>query len=364
MSKIEIRELTKIYDGGVVAVQNANVLIEDGEFTAILGPSGCGKSSTLRMLAGLEEVSQGHILFDDKVVNHLSPNERNVALAFESYALYSPRTVYENIAFPLRAKKVSKDIVKRKVMQIVDALDLKDVLGRKPANLSGGQQQRVSLARALVRDPNVFLLDEPLSHMDSRSRVDMRARIRKIHDELRATTIYVTHDQEEAVALADKVVVMNLGVIQQVGTVDELWNYPRNTFVAGFIGEPSINFFPGEIESKGKIRIKSNEKSVIWNYSKRIPESSIGCEIIVGIRPEKIIVSTKENGSFLEAFVKFIEFQGDDKILTMRWDQVELRAVAPADLPISEDRNVWVFAESDHIHLFDKKSGKSLTLVN
>lgn len=362
MSTIEIRNLTKIYDGGVVAVKNATVRIEHGEFVSIVGPSGCGKSSTLRSLAGLETITEGEILFDGKVVNNLSSKDRNVALAFESYALYSPLTIYENIAFPLRARKANKDEIKHKVMQIAEALEVTDVLDRKPGQLSGGQKQRVSLARALVRNPNVFLLDEPLSHMDSRSRVIIRERIRRIHDELQATTIYVTHDQEEAVALSDKIIVMNFGLIQQVGTVDDIWNHPSNVFVAGFVGEPSMNFIQGRIQSSGKLTAMANGKSVVWEFSKKIPESCVGSEVIVGIRPNRIRVFTESKDNSLEALVDLLEFQGDSKILTQNSGDTELRVEVPIEIAAHEGDRIWLQAQPDHIHLFDKVSGNALNL--
>ena len=262
MSTVEAKNVWKIYEGNVEAVRDANFFCEQEEFVAILGPSGCGKSSTLRMLAGLEDITRGEILFDGKVVNQLSSRERNIALAFESYALYSPLTIFNNIAFPLQARGMDKQEIKKKVYEIAEFLELKDVLKRKPGKLSGGQQQRVSLARALVRDPSVLLLDEPLSHMDQRVRTIIRARIRRIHDEMSATTIYVTHDQEEAVALADKIIVMNFGEIQQVAAADDLWHFPANQFVAGFIGEPAMNFLVGRIATENSIALKNGNDPV------------------------------------------------------------------------------------------------------
>ena len=244
------------------------------------------------MIAGLEEISEGEILFDGKVVNNMSSRERNIALAFESYALYSPLTIYENIAFPMRARSVSDHEIDEKVKSISEALELTDILNRKPGHLSGGQQQRVSLARALVRNPNVFLLDEPLSHMDSRGRAVIRVRIRRIHDELGTTTIYVTHDQEEAVALADKVIVMNMGTIQQAGTVDELWNHPCNLFVAGFIGEPSMNFIKGKVESTNRVVLLGDGEAAHWDIQTPVPSSSIGADVMVGD-------STRQGAGFL-----------------------------------------------------------------
>jgi multiple sugar transport system ATP-binding protein len=262
MSQIDVKQVWKIYPrGNVVGVKDLTLACRDKEFLAILGPSGGGKSSTLRMLAGLEEISRGEILFDGKVVNPLGPAERNVALAFESYALYQRLTVYENIAFPLRARKMEASEVDRKVSWIAELLDLTSVLGKYPSSLAGGHQQRVSLARAFVRKPNVTLLDEPISHMDQRVRAALRARIRRLHDELGLTTVYVTHDQAEAISLADRIAIINKAELQQIGTIDAIWNQPANRFVAYFVGEPAMNFIPAELVDQQHVagRIRCND---------------------------------------------------------------------------------------------------------
>lgn len=363
MSSVEAKNLWKIYGKDVVAVQDANFQCANEEFLAILGPSGCGKSSTLRMLAGLEDISKGEILFDDKVVNELSPRERNVALAFESYALYPPLTIFENLAFPLRAQGADRDEIEGKVRRIAEAFELGDVLNRKPGKLSGGQQQRVSLARALIRNPSVLLLDEPLSHMDQRLRAILRARIRRIHDELSTATIYVTHDQEEAVALADKIIIMNLGVIQQAGTVDDLWNRPANQFVAGFLGEPAMNFMKGKIEGKNQIALANADSSVSWKVSD--PLSSIGgqLDVIVGIRPDKLKVSNKENDAGLKARVQVIEFQGDYLILTLKQADMEHKAIVQEGFSLDPDTDVWIWADPEDTHVFEEETGKALTKI-
>jgi multiple sugar transport system ATP-binding protein len=360
MSTVEAKHVWKIYEGNVEAVRDANFFCENHEFVAILGPSGCGKSSTLRMLAGLEDITKGEMLFDGKVVNNLSPRERNIALAFESYALYSPLTVFENIAFPLRAGGMDKAEINTKVHQITDILELSDVLKRKPGNLSGGQQQRVSLARALVREPAVLLLDEPLSHMDQRVRTIIRARIRRIHDELSATTIYVTHDQEEAVALADNIIVMNFGEILQIGTADDLWHYPANQFVAGFIGDPPMNFLNGRLASEDSVVLLNGADPVTWNIAEKIQSSAIDAEVQVGIRPDKVKISTKATDSGIKARVEVIEFLGEFLILTLSIDQTEIKGIISPDFAVSEYDDVWVWGEPDNIHLFDAKHGKAL----
>ena len=359
MSSVEFRNVWKIYDGDVVAVREANFRCEDGEFIAILGPSGCGKSSILRMIAGLEQVSRGDILFDDKIVNHMSSRERNIALAFESYALYSPLTIYGNLAYPLRVMGMNKREIKNRVTEIARGFELEEVLDRKPAHLSGGQQQRVSLARALIRDPNVFLLDEPLSHMDQAVRSTLRARIRHIHDELKATTIYVTHDQEEAVALADRVIVMNMGTIQQVSMVSEIYEYPANKFVAGFVGDPEMNFLDGTLESDHRVAVHGDEGQVSWT-TRPISGASIGSNVLVGVRPAKISISHEPAESALKATVQLIEFVGDYKLITFRIAKRNLKALTPIAFRVEEKATIWISADAARIHVFEKERGKAL----
>jgi len=363
MSTVEVKNVWKIYEGDVVAVKDANFRCENEEFVAVLGPSGCGKSSTLRMLAGLEDITKGEMLFDDKVVNNLSPRGRNVALAFESYALYRPLSVFENIAFPLLARGTEKKEIKRKVQDIADALELTDVLKRKPGKLSGGQQQRVSLARALVRDPSVLLLDEPLSHMDQRVRTVIRARIRRIHDELSTTTIYVTHDQEEAVALADKIIVMDMGEILQIGTADDLYNYPVNQFVAGFIGEPSMNFLRGKVIDQNRVAVLDGDTSVSWAVNADISSSHIDTDVLVGVRPENFKTSTAANDSGIKTKIGVVEFLGQEKILTLNFGDTQLKAVVPVRLSASEGDFLWLNVAPEEVNIFEEKSGEALLKV-
>jgi len=360
MSTVEAKHVWKIYGKDVVAVKDVNFRCENEEFVALLGPSGCGKSSTLRMLAGLEEITKGEMLFDDKVVNDLSPRDRNIALAFESYALYPPLTVYENIGFPLLAKGMDKKEIDRKVRGIAEDLELTEVLKRKPGKLSGGQQQRVSLARALVRNPSVLLLDEPLSHMDQRVRVVIRARIRRIHDELHTTTIYVTHDQEEAVALADKIIVMSMGLIQQIGTADDLYNTPVNQFVAGFIGEPAMNFLKGKVEGANQVSVQNGDSPVSWAVGEKIPEAAINASVLVGIRPENVMVSQKAVASSVKARVDVVEYLGEERILTLSLGGKILKVIVPINFLTQELEDVWLTAAPEDIHIFDEKSGEAL----
>jgi multiple sugar transport system ATP-binding protein len=254
MAELRLEHVDKTYKGGVQAVKDLNLTVQDGEFLALLGPSGCGKTSTLRMIVGLEEITSGQLFIGDRLMNKLEPNDRNVALAFETYALYPPLSVRENIAFCLRARSLPRDEIGRRVEDVAEMLDITDILDRKPAELGGGQKQRVSLARALVRDPDVFLMDEPLSHLDAAQRAHMRVELKRLHAETGRTTILVTHDQLEAVAMAERIAVMNLGILQQVGTFNDVYNHPVNEFVAGFIGEPPMNFLPCMPQADGAER--------------------------------------------------------------------------------------------------------------
>jgi len=357
VSRVDVKNVWKIYEGDVQAVKDLNFHIEDGEFLAVLGPSGCGKSTTLRMIAGLEDITRGEILFDGKVVNDLSPSERNLALAFESYALYGRLNVYENIAFPLRAKGMAKTEVDKKVRWIADILNVTDLLRKKPGSLSGGHKQRVNLCRALVRQPNITLLDEPISHMDVRVRSTMRARIRRLHEELKLTTIYVTHDQEEAVSLADRIAVMNHARLQQIGTVDEIWNHPANKFVATFVGEPQMNFMPGRIESREGISIRTANTKSMFYFEKQVDAKTVGSEITVGVRPQQVRLSSSNSGNgALPAVVDLTQFQGESVIVTLLLndeEKTEVKAVIEAGWLPQRGDSVWLEIPSESIHLFD-----------
>ena len=275
MAEIQLRNLSKSW-GNFVAVKNFNLTIADKEFLVLLGPSGCGKTTTMRMIAGLEDISEGEIFIDGKLVNNLEPKDRDISMVFQSYALYPNMNVYENIRFPLKVRKIEKKIQDSKVKKAAQMVELTDYLDRKPAELSGGQKQRVALARAIVREPNVFLMDEPLSNLDAKLRVSTRAQIKNLSHELAITTIYVTHDQIEAMTLADRVVVMKQGIVQQVGSPTDIYDRPANSFVAGFIGSPAMNLIEGKI-IKGVF--SSNNTSI------RGLKADDG-EIILGFRAE------------------------------------------------------------------------------
>jgi ABC-type sugar transport system ATPase subunit len=361
VSRVDLDRVWKIYPrGNVLAIKDLSFTCNDKEFLAIVGPSGGGKSSTLRMLAGLEEITRGEILFDGKVVNHLGPAERNIALAFESYALYQRLNVYENIAFPLRARGKRHAEVDQKVKSVAELLDLTSVLNKYPSSLAGGHQQRVSLARAFVRKPNVTLLDEPISHMDQRVRAALRARIRRLHDELGNTTIYVTHDQAEAVSLCDRLAVIDQAELQQIGTVEEIWNQPENRFVAYFVGEPAMNFINGRIETPQSVYILTPEGKRVSRFNGKIAPKYLGAEVTIGVRPQQIEVSrTRKEEAWIPASVKIVEFQGERTVLTMKLGDgvgTEAKAVVLATEKYRKDETVWLHFGPDVIHLFDKET--------
>jgi multiple sugar transport system ATP-binding protein len=295
MAKVELKGISKVYDGNVRAVDNANIVVEDKEFVVLVGPSGCGKSTTLRMIAGLEDITEGELYIGGEMMNDVPPKDGNIAMVFQNYALYPHMTVYENMAFGLRIKKVEKSEIDRRVNEAARTLDIEKFLDRKPKALSGGQRQRVAVGRAIVRNPKVFLFDEPLSNLDAKLRVQMRAELSDLHIRLNATMIYVTHDQVEAMTMANKIVVMKDGKIQQIGAPLVLYNHPVNKFVAGFIGSPPMNFLNvkvteeggGVVMDEGSFKIKPHPDHV--QYIKKY----IGKEISFGIRPEDLTYTDK-----------------------------------------------------------------------
>lgn len=354
MSKIEITNVGKVYGKKVVAVRDLNFTVRNGEFLAILGPSGSGKSTTLRMIAGLEDITEGEILFDGVRVNDMSPSQRNIALAFESYALYPHMSVFENIAYPLRAQGIDKRKIKDKVKAIAQELRVTDVLDKKPSGLSGGEKQRISLCRALIREPKVTLLDEPISHMDQRLRAVMRAQIRRIHDEMGLTTIYVTHDQAEAVSLCDRMVVMNHAALQQIGTVDEIWNQPANKFVATFVGEPQMNFIDARVEDKTHVSVKNNGHKTVFPLGANVSGEYVGADITLGIRPQEIDLDGNPDEATLKGAVDLVEFQGENAILTVRLpDQTEMSVAILGHKLGQIGDSVELYFKKKNIHLFD-----------
>ena len=318
MATLKFRNINKIYENKVQAVFDFNLDVEDKEFIVFVGPSGCGKSTTLRMVAGLEEISSGELYIDDVLVNDVVPKDRDIAMVFQNYALYPHMSVFDNMAFGLKLRKVPKAEIAERVHEAAEILGLEEYLNRKPKQLSGGQRQRVALGRAIVRSPKVFLMDEPLSNLDAKLRVQMRSEIAKIHQRVGATTIYVTHDQTEAMTMASRIVIMKDGYIQQIGTPKEVYNYPANIFVGGFIGSPAMNFFKGRLEDKafvteGEEQVKITLTKEVYDRIKNYE----GHNIVLGIRPENVNVvaaSTKKAGTIsMEADV--VELLGHELIV-------------------------------------------------
>ena len=365
MSTLSLRNINKIYPNGVQAVFDFNLEIADKEFIIFVGPSGCGKSTTLRMIAGLEEISSGELYIDGELMNDVSPKDRGIAMVFQSYALYPHMTVYDNMAFGLVLRRVPRDEIKRRVMNAAEILGLTPYLKRKPKALSGGQRQRVALGRAIVRDAKVFLMDEPLSNLDAKLRVTMRTEITKLHRRIGSTTIYVTHDQTEAMTMASRIVVMCDGRIQQVGTPEEIYTNPVNVFVGGFIGTPPMNFIHGKVEETGKFTTSGG------NYKIQIPAGKlsvlkekgyIGKEIILGIRPEDIhdtpIVLETYPDATVELTVDVSELLGADTNIyaTMDGDAVTAAVDARDDLVIGD--KVKLAFDMNKCHFFDKDTEK------
>jgi multiple sugar transport system ATP-binding protein len=354
MASVELKDLKKSF-GVVDVIHDINLSIEDGEFVALVGPSGCGKSTILRIIAGLEHPSAGEIHIGNTLVNALNPRERNVAMVFQNYALYPHMTVAENIGFNLRLSGMSKDEIVRRTEEAARMLDLTKLLERKPAHLSGGQRQRVAMGRAIVRDPTTFLFDEPLSNLDAKLRVQMRTEIKALHGKVKTTSIYVTHDQIEAMTLADRIVVLNQGRIEQQGSPLELYRRPANTFVAGFIGSPAMNFFDARVETRdgGLVGILAEGVSVA------LPECqvSIGDQIVVGVRPEHLEISTEPTS--LRGTVTLIEPTGAQTHLVVDVGGVAATAVVDGEERVSVGQSLYLRVGADLVHVFDRNSGES-----
>ena len=368
MAGVVLKDVVKVYEGGLKVVDRFNLDIADREFVVLVGPSGCGKSTTLRMIAGLEEVSSGTISIGDRVVNNVAPKDRDIAMVFQSYALYPHMTVYDNMAFALKLRNISKAIIDEKVQRAAKVLMITHLLERKPKALSGGQRQRVALGRAIVRDPKCFLFDEPLSNLDAKLRVEMRAEIKQITMSLNATTVYVTHDQEEAMTLGDRVVVMKDGITQQVSSALEIYNHPVNRFVASFLGSPPMNFFTGKlVEDTGKLFFdEGTGKLPIPDWAREELKARVGQEIVMGVRPEAM--ADKSHARFLT----------EDNQLNMKVTLVQPlghkmdvylstsshpRSVAQIDASagVHPGENMVVFFDMARVHFFEAgENGKKL----
>ncbi len=356
MAYLMLRGINKIYPNGFHAVHDFDLEAEKGEFIAIVGPSGCGKSTILRMIAGLEDISGGEILIDGMRANERNPRERGVAMIFQSYALYPHMSVYENIAFNLELKGADDEFIDEKVRNIARILNLTDYLDRMPGTLSGGQRQRVAIGRALIHKVNIFLMDEPLSNLDARQRFDMRTEITRIHRATGAATIYVTHDQTEAMTLADRIVVMKDGYVQQVGTPKELYFSPVNTFVAGFIGDPPMNLIRGKVKD-GKIRICGQTLNISHRLGKKCDEYE-GKELIFGFRPEAVSLDEREDAYVLPAYVEFTEMLGDSVSVYVRMENETLILKAdPHDAPVADSEIIFSIP-LESVCFFDAGTGK------
>lgn len=361
MARILLKNLTKRFED-VVAVDSLNLKVRDKEFVVLLGPSGCGKTTTLRCIAGLETPDEGEIYIDDKLVNDLEPKDRNIAMVFQSYALYPHMNVFSNMAFPLENFKVSKDEIQRRVKEVAELLQIERLLDRKPSQLSGGQRQRVALGRSIVREPQAFLMDEPLSNLDAKLRVYMRAELKKLQKELGVTTVYVTHDQVEAMTMGDRVAILNEGVLQQYNPPNRVYSHPSNVFVAGFVGSPPTNLFDCTLKEEAvldAIEFKYPVPKDIWETAKAAATSS---EVILGVRPQDVRVykdATVKNG-LIETNLYTTEPLGDVMILDLQVGAYIVKAVVSPDFEIGGREKLWVRFPVDKVYLFDKKTGNAL----
>jgi len=366
MARVELDNVNKIYrsrGSAVHAVKDFSLAVEDGAFIALLGPSGCGKTSTLRMIVGLEDISSGEIRFDDEVVNHLSPEARNVAMAFETYALYPNFTVAENLGFPLEVKEIEAGKREAEIARIAKLLQIEPILGQRPGELSGGQQQRVSLGRALIREPAAFILDEVMSHLDAHLKFQMLFELKRVHQSIGKTTIYVTHDQMEALALADKVAVMTDGVLQQYGTRDDLYHRPANRFVADFIGEPPTNFMTADVVADGdQLHLRTTDNGLVLQMDdareRAVREQGIQ-QVLIGIRPQNLRPADGEASNGLdriEAELLINEYLGEQSILTFANGEAALRALAPPSAAYRRGERITLHYQKSDVMLFDPES--------
>jgi multiple sugar transport system ATP-binding protein len=364
MAQVTIKNLKKTF-GKVLAVKDFNLEIKDGEFVVLVGPSGCGKTTALRLVAGLEDIEEGEIYIGDRLVNDLDPKDRNVAMVFQNYALYPHMNVYRNMAFGLKLRKVPRNEIEERVKKAAKILGIEQLLDRKPKQLSGGQMQRVAVGRAIVRDPHVFLFDEPLSNLDAKLRTQMRSELAKLHQELGATMIYVTHDQVEAMTMGDRIVVMKDGLIQQVGNPLELYENPKNLFVAGFIGSPAMNFFEGILTKEDselvfkrdslflKIPTLKNDKIHEW----------MDRTIVLGIRPDdiRLAVAATEKVNAIQTKAEVVEPLGSETLITATVEKTLFLAKIIGVVRIKFGETVSLHFDTSRVHLFDTESGKCLT---
>ncbi len=363
MAGISFKNVKKTYPGGVTVVPELNLDIKDKEFVVLVGPSGCGKSTTLRMIAGLEDITEGELFIGDRLVNNVPPKDRDIAMVFQSYALYPHKTVYNNIAFALKLRKFPKDEIDRRVHEAAKVLDLEHLLDRKPKNLSGGQRQRVALGRAMVRNPAVFLLDEPLSNLDAKLRTTMRSEISKLHKKLDTTFVYVTHDQTEAMTMGDRIVVMKDGVIMQNDTPQILYDYPDNLFVAGFIGSPQMNFMDAVLQKEGgrySLKVGNTLLPLPDDKGKDADlDSYVGKTVVLGIRPGDFFAEP-EAGAPIEADVDIAELMGDEINLYVTFEGIKVVVKLPSEFRAKSGDHLKISMKMKKAHLFDKESEQAI----
>jgi multiple sugar transport system ATP-binding protein len=362
MAEVVLRDVVKSY-GAFHAVDHVSLTVEDGEFVALVGPSGCGKTTTLNLVAGLIDMTDGDILIGDRVVNDLDPKDRDIAMVFQNYALYPNKTVFKNLAFPLQMRKMARADIDRKVREAAKVLDITHLLDRRPRELSGGQQQRVALGRALVRDPLVFLMDEPLSNLDAKLRVQMRSELKRFHQDLNATVIYVTHDQLEAVTMADKMAVMKGGVLQQYDAPERVFENPVNTFVASFVGSPAMNLVPAQVAGEGEEIVLRGEDGWSCALSPANARKALGAtsgEIILGARHGTITLHTRETPGAIRCRVYTVEPTGDITYAHLHLGKTIIVVSVAPEVRLAADDIVWIEFDQRKLHLFDGVSARVL----
>ena len=362
MARVLLKEVTKRF-GDVLAVNSLSLEAKDKEFLVLLGPSGCGKTTALRCIAGLETPEEGEIYIGDELVNDLDPKDRNVAMVFQSYALYPHMAVFNNLAFPLENANVPAEEIKNRVRQVARLLKIEPLLNRKPGELSGGQQQRVALGRAIVREPQVFLMDEPLSNLDAKLRIYMRAELKKLQKELGVTTIYVTHDQVEAMTMGDRISILNDGILQQTGSPDDIYFHSSNVFVAGFIGSPPTNFFDCNLIEGAPFTLDAGEfRYPLPEHVAKAAEHCTSDKCILGVRPQDVLVYKTTGGKkgLIKTRLEVTEPLGDKQILNLKVGDYLVKAVVIPDFKAELGDYLWIKIPADKIYLFDKKTGNAL----
>jgi multiple sugar transport system ATP-binding protein len=359
LADVKVKNLTKVF-GKVTAVDNLNLEVEDRKFVCLLGPSGCGKTTTLRCIAGLETPDKGEIYIGGELVNELTPSERDIAMVFQFYALYPTLDVYDNLAFPLNAQKISKSEIDKMVKEVAETLRITGILHLRADQLTPGEAQRVALGRAIIRRPKVYLLDEPLTNLDAKLRAYMRAELKRLQKDLGQTAIYVTHDQLEAMTMADKIAVMNQGILQQYDTPEEIYDHPRNLFVAGFIGSPSMNFMECELHKNHKYVLKTDDFEYdVTEYKDLFDKEASSEEVILGVRPEDIAISKRKPGGLaFQAEVYVVEPMGDQMIVNVKFGGYVLKAITEYDPGLKVGEKVWTSLNEEKVHFIDRKTEK------